>query len=408
MSVHPPAAQPGRVLAPWASDPRRSRGRRFDEGSAAPRSEHQRDRDRIVHSNAFRRLVYKTQVFVNHEGDLFRTRLTHSLEVAQLARSAARLLALNEDLVEAIALAHDLGHTPFGHAGQDALNACMAAHGGFEHNLQSLRVVDRLEQRYPGFDGLNLTHETRVGILKHCSAANARRLAALEPEGPAQRFILGQRPHLEAQLVNLADELAYNAHDIDDGVRSGLLQLAQLRELPLFARFHDAVLADYPGLARPEGERRLLAETLRRLLSSTLFDLVETTAARLREHGVRDAGEVPALPPLVALSPGFREQADALKRYLFRALYRHEQVVCTTARARRVVEELFGAYCADPSLLPAEHAGKALEPGAGGGPRAVADYIAGMTDRFALREHHRISGQRLFDDDELALAGPAV
>jgi dGTPase len=239
------------ALAPWACDPRRTRGRRVPESASPPRNEHQRDRDRIVHSTAFRRLVYKTQVFINHEGDLFRTRLTHSLEVAQLARSAARALQLNEDLVEAIALAHDLGHTPFGHAGQDALHECMRDHGGFEHNLQSLRVVDQLEARYPDFDGLNLTLETRCGILKHCSRRQAQRLASQEPGGPAQRFIDGSQPSLEAQVVNLADELAYNAHDIDDGVRSGLITLEQLDALPLFEQWHTQVLRDHPQLASP-------------------------------------------------------------------------------------------------------------------------------------------------------------
>jgi len=378
-------------LAPWASDPRRTRGRRVTEALSPPRSEHQRDRDRIVHSTAFRRLVYKTQVFLNHEGDLFRTRLTHSLEVAQLGRSAARALQLNEDLVEAIALAHDLGHTPFGHAGQDALHDCMQAHGGFEHNLQSLRVVDELEVRYPSFDGLNLCFETREGILKHCSARNAQRLAAAEPGGPAQRFLDGTQPSLEAQLVNLADEMAYNAHDIDDGVRSGLLSLAQLGEVPLFVHWRDAVLAEHPRLADQPG-RRLLFETLRRLLSAQIGDLIAHTAQTLAQADPADADAARKLPVLVGLSPPLREQQAELKRFLFRQLYRHPQVVQSTGMARSVVGDLFAAYTAQPAEMPAYFAHAADTP------RAVADYIAGMTDRFALREHHRLTGQRLFAD----------
>jgi len=377
------------ALAPWASDPRRSRGRRIAEALAPPRNEHQRDRDRIVHSTAFRRLVYKTQVFINHEGDLFRTRLTHSLEVAQLARSAARALRLNEDLVEAIALAHDLGHTPFGHAGQDALHECMHDHGGFEHNLQSLRVVDALEQRYPAFDGLNLSFETREGILKHCSRRNAARLVALEPQGPAQRFIEGTQPGLEAQLVNLADEMAYNAHDIDDGVRSGLITMEQLGEVPLVARWHAEVLADFPALAT-QPSRRLLSETLRRMLSAEVGDLVAATAAAVAAHAPGDADAVRRLPALARFSTAQAHANAELKRFLFAELYRHPQVAGTTALARTAVAELFAAYAADPRQMPDDYAGAADLP------RAVADYIAGMTDRYALREHHRLTGRRLF------------
>ena len=376
-------------LAPAASDPRRSRGRRFAQAPAPPRNEHQRDRDRIVHSTAFRRLVYKTQVFLNHEGDLFRTRLTHSLEVAQLGRSAARALHLNEDLVEAIALAHDLGHTPFGHAGQDALHDCMREHGGFEHNLQSLRVVDALEIRYPAFDGLNLCFETREGILKHCSRHNAQRLTAAEPGGPAQRFLDGTQTSLEAQLVNLADEIAYNAHDIDDGVRSGLITLAQLGQVPLFARSRDEVLAEHPALASQPG-RRLVFEVLRRLLSAQLSDLVDSTAQAVAEHAPADEDAVRALPALVRLSTPMQAQNAELKHFLFAQLYRHPQVLQSTTLARTVVAELFAAYSAQPTEMPHDFAS------ADDSPRAVADYIAGMTDRFALREHHRLTGRRLF------------
>jgi dGTPase len=374
------------LLAPYASDPAKTRGRRVVEPAAPTRSEYQRDRDRIVHSTAFRRLVYKTQVFLNHEGDLFRTRLTHSLEVAQLGRSIARTLGLNEDLVEAIALAHDLGHTPFGHAGQDALHACMAEHGGFEHNLQSLRLVDRLEQRYPAFDGLNLTFETREGILKRCSRIHAQHLEAQEPGGVARRFLDGTQPSLEAQLCNLADEIAYNAHDVDDGVRSGLLSLEQLDEVPLIVRFRDQALAEHPGL----GGRRLLFDTIRRMLSKQVYDVIETTLKGLAEHVVVDAQAARRAPPLVRFSPEMRASSGELKRFLSRALYRHPQVLETTERARGIVRDLFAAYIDAPQEMTSEFAV------AGDRPRAVADYIAGMTDRFAIREHARLTGQRPF------------
>ena len=373
------------TLAPYACDPAQSRGRRHPVTPAPTRDDFQRDRDRIVHSTAFRRLVYKTQVFLNHEGDLFRTRLTHSLEVAQLARSIARSLRLNEDLTEAIALAHDLGHTPFGHAGQDALNDCMAAHGGFEHNLQSLRVVDWLEHRYPDHDGLNLSFETREGILKHCSAANARLLEAAEPGGVARRFIDGTQPSLEAQLANLADAIAYNAHDIDDGVRSGLLTLTQVAEVPLFARHLRTVRAEYPRLA----ERRTLYEAIRRMLSAQIYDVIDATGAALAAAAPRSADDARRTGRLVQFSAEMRAQSSALKRFLFANLYRHPQVVDTTAQARQVVRELFAAYLDRPAELRPSFAERPDRE------RAVADYIAGMTDRFALREHERLTGQRL-------------
>ena len=379
-------------LAPWGSDPRRSRGRRIAEPGLDAASAYQTDRERIVHCTAFRRLVYKTQVFINHEGDLFRTRLTHSLEVAQLARAMARRLALDEDLVEAIALAHDLGHTPFGHAGQDALHECMRAHGGFEHNLQSLRVVDALEQNHAGFDGLNLAFETREGILKHCSRAHAEALERAEPSGVAQRFLRGGQPSLEAQLVNLADEMAYNAHDIDDGVRSGLLAAEQLQQVPLYRRFCDQALDAHPALAEG-GPRRLLADAVRRMRDALADDLVAATGAALRLHAPADAEAVRSLPPLVGFSAPMRAASIDLKRFLFAALYRHPQVRHNTERARQVVVELFVAYVARPSEMPAEHAEQAVETWR---ERAVADYIAGMTDRFALREHQRLTGQQLF------------
>ena len=376
-------------LAVYASHAAHSRGRRHPEPAVRLRDDFQRDRDRIVHSTAFRRLVYKTQVFLNHEGDLFRTRLTHSLEVAQLGRSIARGLGLNEDLVEAIALAHDLGHTPFGHAGQDALHDCMQAHGGFEHNLQSLRVVDRLEIRYPAFDGLNLSFETREGILKHCSRRDALALEADEPGGVARRFLDGSQPSLEAQLCNLADAIAYNAHDIDDGVRSGLLQFDQLAELPLVRSHRDAALADHPLLAAQPG-RRLLFETIRRMLSAQVHDVIDATAAALQAAAPASADAARQGPRLLRHSQAVHAEGTALKRLLFAALYRHPQVMRTTELARQVVCELFAAYLAAPHEMPPEHAAQADRH------RAVADYVAGMTDRFAMREHRRLTGRDLF------------
>lgn len=375
-----------RALASYASNPERSRGRRHPEPRPRGRDEFQRDRDRIVHSTAFRRLVYKTQVFVNHEGDLFRTRLTHTLEVAQLARSIARGLGLHEDLVEAIALAHDLGHTPFGHAGQDALNACMRAHGGFEHNLQSLRVVDELEQRYPGFDGLNLSFESREGILKHCSRADAHGLTLREPDGPAARFLDGTRPSLEAQLANVADEMAYNAHDIDDGVRSGLLSMDSLIDVSVVRRHHAAVLHDHPGLAA----RRLLFEVLRRMLAEQVHDVIDSTATRLEELAPTSADAARQLPAAVGFSDQLAGEVAALKRVLMRELYRHPQVVETTDAAREVVRQLFAAYLGDPKQMPADYAARDNRH------RAIADYIAGMTDRYATREYRRLTGREPF------------
>ncbi len=371
-------------LAPYASDPARSRGRRHPEPSTPHRHEFQRDRDRIVHSTAFRRLVYKTQVFLNHEGDLFRTRLTHSIEVAQLGRSIARPLGLSEELVEAVALAHDLGHTPFGHAGQDALNECMADHGGFEHNLQSLRVVDQLEERYPRYDGLNLTFETREGILKHCSRSNALALEQHEPGGVGRRFLERTQPSLEAQLCNLADEIAYNAHDIDDGVRSGLITLEQLKAVPLFEDTRQQVLAEHPALTG----RRVLYETIRVMLSAQVYDVIDSTAQALREAQPADADACRRLPPLVSFSAAMRERSQVLKQFLFQNLYRHPQVMQMTGQARTVVQELFAAYRQQPQEMPAAYATQDDLP------RAIADYIAGMTDRFAAREHERLTGRR--------------
>ena len=383
-------------LAAYACDPAQSRGRRYWEEPAPTRTPYQRDRDRIVHSTAFRRLVYKTQVFLNHEGDLFRTRLTHSIEVAQLGRSIARSLSLNEDLVEAICLAHDLGHTPFGHAGQDALHACMAELGGFEHNLQSLRVVDWLERRYPQFDGLNLCFETREGILKHCSQANARALEAQELGGVGARFLLRQQPSLEAQLCNLADEIAYNAHDIDDGVRSGLISMEQLQSIPLFESHRLQALAEYPALARLESQRRLLYEAIRRMLSAQVYDVIEATRHALQTQGPKHVDEVRAMPVLVRFSEEMHGQSLALKRFLFANLYRHPQVVETTNSARQVVRDLFASYMQQPQAMKpifAQRWDEAVAPS--DRARVVADFIAGMTDRYAVKEHERLTGQRL-------------
>ena len=364
-------------LASYAAHSSQTRGRLHPEPPAAPRSEFQRDRDRIIHSTAFRRLEYKTQVFVNHEGDLFRTRLTHSLEVAQIGRTIARLLKLNEDLVETLALAHDLGHTPFGHAGQDALNACMREHGGFEHNLQSLRVVDLLEERYAEFDGLNLTFEAREGILKHCSRANAEKLGEV-----GARFLNKQQPSLEAQITNLADEIAYNNHDVDDGLRSGLITLEQLEGVPLFARHLGAVREQYPHL----GGRRVVTETVRRIINTLIIDLVDTTRANIANSGVASLDDVRASPPLAAFSPALLDEHRELKRFLLHHLYRHYKVARMSAKASRIISDLYTAFTGDARLLPPEHqARESLE-----GARAVADYIAGMTDRYAMREHRRI------------------
>lgn len=395
-----PAVGPAHRLAPFASWSEHSRGRRFPEPDAPTRSDFQRDRDRIVHSTAFRRLVYKTQVFLNHEGDLFRTRLTHSLEVAQLARSIARALRLNEDLVEAIALAHDLGHTPFGHAGQDALNACMKAlplptnfesapppARGFEHNLQSLRVVDTLEERYPAFDGLNLCFETREGILKHCSHAHAVAIEKRDASGVALRFVAGGSPSLEAQLCNLADAIAYNAHDIDDGVRSGLLNLEQLEQIPLFEQHRLEALNAHPHL----NGRRLLFESIRLMLSAQVYDVLAATQHALEDARVGHVDQVRAAArPLVRFSPGMHAASQTLKAFLLRNLYRHPQVMETTERAKAVVTDLFDFYMNHPQGLEASCHQRDLA-------RRVADHIAGMTDRFAIKEHQRLCGGGLFD-----------
>jgi dGTPase len=379
-------AHPETALACYAALESRSRGRRFPEPPPRLRNEFQRDRDRIIHSNAFRRLVYKTQVFVNHEGDLYRTRLTHSLEVAQIARTIARALQLNEMLVEAVCLAHDLGHTPFGHAGQDTLNECMRSHGGFEHNLQSLRVVDELEERYAAFPGLNLMFETREGILKHCSLSNARQLGEV-----GERFLQRRQPSLEAQVANIADEIAYNNHDLDDGIRAGLISIDGLRAVPLFRRQHDVVLATYPEVSG----RVLIHEIVRRMIDHVVGDLVQSTREKLLALAPADIEAVRAQPKgLVEFSEPVAAEHLELKRYLRDNVYRHYRVLRMTHKAHTVVRSLFELFMARPELLPPEHHEAAhdmqIQSGEAGRARAVADYIAGMTDRYAILEYERL------------------
>jgi dGTPase len=383
--------EPAQSLAPYAALETRSRGRRHPEPPPQYRGEYQRDRDRIIHSNAFRRLAYKTQVFVNHEGDLYRTRVTHSIEVAQIARSIARALSLNETLVEAISLAHDLGHTPFGHAGQDALNACMRAYGGFEHNLQSLRVVDELEERYAAFNGLNLCFETREGILKHCAVAKARELGDV-----GERFLLRQQPGLEAQLANLADEIAYNNHDVDDGIRAGLITLEDLQSVTLVRRHTQAVDALHTELTG----RRRVHETIRRMINEVVGDVIQASAARLQDAAPADIDTVRRCShALIDLSDDMRAQHVELKQFLREHVYRHHRVLRMTGKAQRVIDALFGAFLSDVRLMPPEHCEAAQRAAAGAGEagkaRVVCDYVAGMTDRYAILEH-----RRLFDPAE--------
>jgi dGTPase len=367
-------------LAPYAAAPEHSRGRRVAEAPSRFRTEFQRDRDRIIHSAAFRRLEYKTQVFVNHEGDLYRTRLTHSLEVAQVGRAVARALRLNEDLTEAICLAHDLGHTPFGHAGQHALNDCMRDYGGFEHNLQSLRVVDQLERKYPDFDGLNLTFEAREGILKHCARKHARELGDV-----GARFLNGTAPGLEAQLANLADEIAYNNHDVDDGVRSGLIGVDALCKVALFGRHFSAARHDHPEA----NERIVVYETIRRMIGDLVHDLIEHSSQRLTELAPRNIDEVRAASErCIQMSPQMQEAHRELKRFLLHELYRHPKVSRMSDNADRTIRQLFATYMAEPERIGETFGPETTEQDTA---RRVADYIAGMTDRFALRECDRWS-----------------
>ena len=374
--------------AAWAVSEANSLGRRHEEPPPAYRNAFQRDRDRIVHSAAFRRLEYKTQVFVNHEGDMFRTRLTHSIEVAQIARTISRGLGLNEDLTEAIALAHDLGHTPFGHAGQDMLNQCLRHHGGFEHNLQSLRVVETLEERYPGFPGLNLTFETREGILKHCPSDKAKELGQL-----GERFLCGRQPSLEAQVANLADEIAYNNHDVDDGLRAGLLAVDSLAQVAIFHRCYEQTCRDWPRL----GQRRLVHEVIRRMINLVVTDLIENSRHIIASYAPKNIEDVRCAPQqLIGFSAAMLTEHRELKRYLHQALYRHYLVCRMSRKAARTVRALFEAFFHDPQLLPPDTqvAAQQLERshGESGRARAVSDYIAGMTDRYAIAESERLFG----------------
>jgi dGTPase len=371
-------------MSGYAAKQEKSIGRKFKESGAGLRSEFQRDRDRIVHSSAFRRLEYKTQVFVNHEGDMFRTRLTHSLEVSQIGRTVARRLGVNEDLTEAICLAHDLGHTPFGHAGQDALNECMKDFGGFEHNLQSLRVVDELEEKYAEFPGLNLMYETREGILKHCSRKNAQILGEL-----GERFLKNKMPCLEAQIANLADEIAYNNHDVDDGIRAGLLNFKQLFECSLFREQYLYVVKKWDNL----DPKRTKHELIRRMINSVVVDLIETTEANIRDNNIHSIEDIRNLDrPLVSFSIPVKELHLELKRFLSKNLYRHEKVQKMTDQAKDIIHLLFDTYFNHEEMINDDLRNRlATEKQDQRRARIIADYIAGMTDRFAIAESDRIS-----------------
>ena len=376
-----------RELATFAVLPNESKGRAYNEDQSNYRNEFQRDRDRIIHSSAFRRLEYKTQVFVNHEGDMFRTRLTHSIEVSQIGRTIARALNVNEDLTEAICLAHDLGHTPFGHAGQDALNSCMKDFGGFEHNLQSLRIVDLLEERYADFPGLNLTYETREGILKHCSQKNALGLGEL-----GQRFIKKNKPSLEAQIANIADEIAYNNHDIDDGLRANLLNIDSLRESKFVESNYREVVKKWKDL----NERQIRHEIVRRMIDYIVSDLIETSKDLIGKYkpasvdSIRECGK-----SLIKMSQTTEKEHNNLKKILRKNLYQHEQVNLMSQRATETVKYLFNIYMEQPIFLTDELHMKITKDSRIKNEqrkaRIIADYIAGMTDRFALSEYKRIS-----------------
>jgi dGTPase len=366
-------AREDQLLAPYGMRSARSRGRRHPEPEDPLRTCYQRDRDRIIHSSSFRRLEYKTQVFVNHEGDNYRTRLTHSLEGAQIGRSAARALGLNEELTECLVLGHDLGHTPFGHSGERAMDQLMKDHGGFEHNQQTLRILELLEERYPGFPGLNLTWEVREGVIKHQQDSDARAPAEYAP---------GQSPTLEAQLVDFVDEIAYNNHDIDDGLASGMFTPENIRAVGLFREAHDEVLAE--GI----DERIMRHQVVRRIINRCIRDLLETTrrqveAARIRSvEDVRGAGR-----RLVGYSDDMAARVRELKEFLFRNMYRHYRVVRMGDKAGRIVRDLFESFVGEPLQLPPHYYERVEREGA---HRVVCDYIAGMTDRFALDEHRKL------------------
>lgn len=381
-------------LRPYAVSPAATRGRRVPEDESLHRSPHQRDRDRILHSAAFRKLMHKTQVFVAHEGDYYRTRLTHSLEVAQIARSTARSLRLNEDLAEAVALAHDLGHTPFGHAGEDALDAAMRDHDGFDHNAQALRVVTHLERRYAGFDGLNLTWEALEGLVKHngpllVPGIGVRDLPfAIRDMSAEVDLELHTHASLEAQIAALADDIAYNVHDLDDGLQAGFFTLDEVRELPLIGPLVTAVDAAHPGIEA----RRRKHEALRRLFSAMVEDLMRETTARIDRAAPDTAEAVRHHPvPLVAFSPEMIQGINGIRAFLMARMYRHFRVNRMTVKAHAVIAEMFPLLLGEPNLLPEEWAAEAAMLDRAGKARLVADYIAGMTDRFALDEHRRLT-----------------
>lgn len=365
-------------LAAYAAKSSESRGRQIVEPYKDDRPNYERDRDRIIHCAAFRRLEYKTQVFVNHEGDYYRTRLTHSLEVAQIARGIARRLKLNEDLVETLALSHDLGHTPFGHTGEHVLNKLMKEHGGFEHNRQSLRIVDHLEERYPGFEGLNLTYETREGIIKHSSAYDHPGNAA------AVEFEPEQQPALEAQIIDLADEIAYNNHDIDDGLKAGYLEISALREVQLWQETYDRVAIKFPGLDK----ERQIYQTISHLIGDLISDLVQTTQGNLETASIRSMADVRShRGRCVSFSDELANRNKELKKFLMQHLYTHYKVERMRVKSERFISMLFQCYTENPSLLPTSYQ---LKYGCYGEVRVICDYIAGMTDRYAMDEYKRL------------------
>ena len=365
-------------LSPWAQRFEGSRGRRYPESEHQYRTPYQRDRDRIIHSRAFRRLEYKTQVFVNHEGDHYRTRLTHSIEVCQIGRTVARVLALNEDLVESLALSHDLGHAPFGHLGEEVLDRILSDHGGFDHNRQTLRIVEILEDRYPGFPGLNLTWEVREGIAKHSGPIDVERAPEFAEYAPECQ------PPLEAQMIDLVDEIAYNHHDIDDGLESGLMDGDALAEaVPIFGRVYEEGRRSLPLGTQRQRRTHALRGTIDRLVS----DLIETTGSNIRESGVRTIEDVRHVDMLVSLSDEVAAENRTLKQYLHEHLYRHPRLESTKEQARRVLVSLFERYAGEPDLLPEA---KRAAPDGGPPERRIADYMAGMTDRYAIEEYRRL------------------
>ncbi len=372
-------------LASYALKSSNTIGRKYKENPPKKRTEFQRDRERIIHSTAFRRLEYKTQVFVNHEGDMYRTRLTHTIEVAQISRAVARALRINEDLTEAISLSHDLGHTPFGHAGQDILNKCMKSFGGFEHNIQSLRIVDKLENVYPNFSGLNLCFETREGILKKCNKACAEKIGDI-----ANRILNKEQSSLEAQVTNLCDEIAYNNHDIQDGIRAKKIFLEQLEEVPIFENQMEITLEQYPKLSKS----KIVNETVRRIINLLVTDLISNSENNILEQNIETPMDVKNCDrQIVEFSEKIKIESMTLKRFLHKNLYQHPDVIMMTDKAVNVISNLFEAYLNDINLLPKEYLKYNLEKiNNKSKERVISDYIAGMTDRFALEEYKKLYG----------------